>query len=198
MKNIWRGLAENVVIETQRLYMRPKTMKDAEDIFEFESNPHVAKFVFPVETEIENTYQYIANSMREPLGKYALELKETGKVIGVMDFMNWDIHARVAEVGYTINEVYWRRGFATEALSKLLEIAFEELELVSVKAEFDIENTASGFVMEKSGMRRKSTYKKHDKLTKTIRKFTEYQLSRTEYFELKRQRKAQDIQLFDD
>ena len=57
------------------------------------------------------------------------------------------------ETGYWIGEPFWGKGFATEALNKVLDIAFNDLQLVRVQAYIFEGNTASERVLEKCGFK---------------------------------------------
>ncbi|MDR0922095.1 MAG: GNAT family N-acetyltransferase [Lactobacillales bacterium] len=185
-KNILLGVAENIRIETERLILRPVTLEDAEDLYEYASDDEVTKFVFPTHKSLEETKETIVNFfMTKPLGHYGIEWKETGKMIGTMDYNTIDIHERVSDIGYTINKNYWRRGVATEALQALLRIGFEEVGFQRLYAEFDTENPNSGRVMEKSGMLKVGTFKRSNKYTHEMRLFTEFGLTKAEYFSKK-------------
>lgn len=78
--------AENQEIETERLRLRPITLKDAEDMFLFASDEKVTRFIYDTHTSLDYTRAAIASYfMKEPFGKYGIELKETSKIIGTID-----------------------------------------------------------------------------------------------------------------
>ncbi len=80
---------------------------------------------------------------------YAIERKETGRVIGNIDCGKRDFDAR--EVGYIINKKYQRRGYAGEALSAGIRECFRAGGH-RIYAECDPRNTASWKLPEKAGM----------------------------------------------
>lgn len=53
--------AENRVIETERLILRPITLEDVEDIFEYAHDVETTRFVFPRHQSIEDTKISVAN-----------------------------------------------------------------------------------------------------------------------------------------
>ena len=88
-------------VEGERILLRPMTLKDAEDMYEYASDDETVRFVFEKHTNLEETRKNIANYfMKEPLGKYAIELKETGKMIGTID-LRLKSGTNSAEIGYT-------------------------------------------------------------------------------------------------
>lgn len=145
-------LAKHRILETERLILRPITLEDAEDLFEYASDPENTKHTFPTHQSLEESRWIIANLfMRNPLGNFAIELKENGKMIGTCDLrVNED--EKSAELAYAINKKYWGKGYAPEAAGKLLDFAFNTLKIERVWAKYTAENSASGRVMGKIGM----------------------------------------------
>lgn len=145
-------LAENRFLETERLKLRPVTLEDAEDMFEYSSDEETVTYVFPLNQEIAETRKNIAGYfMQQPLGKYGVELKATGKFIGTID-LGVDEANTIAEMGYALNRGFWGKGYMPEAAQAILRLSFEKLELMRVYAVHDEDNAKSGRVMEKIGM----------------------------------------------
>ncbi len=71
-----------------------------------------------------------------------------------------ETHQR-AELGYWIGVPYWRMGYATEAARAVVEFGFANLGLHRIHAHYFAENTASGRVLEKIGMRREGRLRNH-------------------------------------
>lgn len=149
------------LVEGERILLRPMTLKDAEDMYEYASDDETVRFVFEKHTNLEETRKNIANYfMKEPLGKYAIELKETGKMIGTID-LRLKSGTNSAEIGYTLNKNYWKNGYITEAGKLIIALGFEKMGLERIYACYDIENPASGKVMERLGMTYEGTLRKN-------------------------------------
>lgn len=145
--------AENQYLETERLLLRPVTLADAEEMFEYGSDEETVTFVFPRHQTIKDTKESIATYfMSSPFGKYGIELKATGRLIGTIDLRVEDHHNN-GEIGYTLNKAFWGHGYTPEAAKKLLALGFEDLKLMRIFAAHDIDNPQSGQVMEKLGMK---------------------------------------------
>ncbi|MGX7245603.1 GNAT family N-acetyltransferase [Enterococcus quebecensis] len=145
--------AENQYLETERLKLRPVTLSDANDMYEYASDEDTVTYVFPIHQSLKDTKESIANYfMSAPLGKYGLELKTTGKFIGTIDLRVVDQH-NIAEIGYSLNKAFWGQGYVPEAANELLRLGFEDLQLMRIFAMHDIDNPKSGRVMEKIGMK---------------------------------------------
>jgi RimJ/RimL family protein N-acetyltransferase len=65
---------------------------------------------------------------------------------------------RQATVGFTIASAYWRNGYATEAMTALLDYLFEDVDLHRVVADCDTENIGSWKTLEKLGFRREAHF----------------------------------------
>lgn len=147
-------MAKHQRIETQRLLLRPVTLSDAEDMFDYASDEETSYFVFERHSSIEKTEEAIVEYfMTDPFGKFGIELKETGKMIGTIDLRVKDEKQR-AIMGYTLNKAYQGKGYMTEAADAILNYAFNTLDLDCVAALHDERNAASGKVMERIGMQR--------------------------------------------
>jgi RimJ/RimL family protein N-acetyltransferase len=85
--------------------------------------------------------------------RLAVLLKANGRVIGDV-VLTWveDEH-RQAEIGFVLHPDHQGKGYTTEAVSVLLRVAFEVLELHRVFGRTEARNVASAKVMEKLGMR---------------------------------------------
>lgn len=147
-------MAKNCRIDSERLVLRPVTLKDAEDMFEYASDEETTYYVFNRHTSLKMTEESIVSYfMEDPLGKFGIELKETGKMIGTIDLRVKNQDKR-AIMGYTLNKDYHGRGYMTEAAKRLLELGFNTLGLECIAALHDERNAVSGKVMERIGMKK--------------------------------------------
>ena len=145
-------------LETARLILRQIRMRDAEDIYQWSSDERVARYVLwePHQSiyDTRDYIRYIRSAYRHRLpSSWAIELKETGRVIGTIGFMWISNENRSAEVGYSMSASFWGQGLMPEALHRLLDFSFESLKLNRIEAQYDTRNPASGRVLEKCGMR---------------------------------------------
>lgn len=154
MNDLIMELALHPKLETERLLLRPITLLDAKDMFEFASDIDTTKFVFKAHKNLEETKYIIANQfLTDPIGKYSIELKETGKMIGIISYNRINKTTRTAEIGYTLNKLYRGKGFMPEALGKLIQSGFDLFKFNSLMAVCDELNNASGRVIEKCGLK---------------------------------------------
>jgi len=144
-------------LTTDRLILRKLEISDADDIFRFTSSPSITKFLtWEAHTSKKQTEEFLKGvqckyEAGQP-AQWALALRETNRVIGISGFINFMKEHRRAEVAYILSEEYSGKGYMTEALLKILEIGFSELNLNRIEAKCEKDNFASERVMQKLGM----------------------------------------------
>lgn len=144
-------------IHTGRLLLRPFKESDYDDLFEFLSQLEDDEFEgYPGITR-ENGREHLAYRLGSE-EFYAIELKESGKVIGNIYCGNRDFAAR--EVGYIVNKRFQRKGYAAEALCAVIAQAFAE-GAHRIYAECDPRNVPSWKLLEKVGMRREAQFRQN-------------------------------------
>ncbi|WP_301108081.1 GNAT family protein [Sporosarcina sp.] len=152
-------------LETERLLLRKITSADTADIFSYSSNENVSKYVtWGKHQSIEDTEKFIDFILKgyEYFNKalWGIVLKDTGQLIGTIDFVSMNKNHQSAEIGYVLSEPFWGKGITTEAAKRIIEFGFTELELERIQARCIAENTGSHKVMEKSGMTYEGTMRK--------------------------------------
>ena len=144
-------------IRTKRLLLRPFRESDYNDLFEFLSQLKDDEFESYPGITYENGREYL----QQRLGSdefYAVELKDSGKMIGNIYCGTRDFDAK--EVGYIINRNYQKMGYGEEALSAVIGNAFRE-GAHRVFAECDPRNTASWKLLEKAGLQREAHFRQN-------------------------------------
>lgn len=174
--NINVKLAEHQKIETSRLWLRPFVMSDAADMFEYSSDSSNLRFVFNPHPNLTHTRFVIANHfMKEPLGKWAIELKAEQKMIGLIQFSKLIEQKGTAELSYVLHKKYWNQGLMTEALASLSEVGLKEIGLKQLVLHCDRENFSSIQVAQKVGYKRMGRFKGSTQYNKgRISVFEEY------------------------
>ena len=148
-----------ITLETERLIIRQFSEEDAADMFNnWASDEEVTRcLTWPTHGSIDITKKVIGMWIEEYKNleyyQWAIELKESRSVIGSISLMSIDNHNENCEVGYCIGKAFWNRGIVTEAFSKVIEFAFDELGFQRITARHQADNTASGKVMEKCGLK---------------------------------------------
>ena len=145
------------VIETERLMLRKMTMRDAPDLYRYCRDKEVARHVlWDAHTSLLETRAYVRFLLYqyrngEP-GSWGIVLKETGRVVGTIGYMNYSADNSTVEIGYSLSREQWGKGLMTEALNAVIGGTFRVLSLHRIEAMHFTDNPASGRVMEKCGM----------------------------------------------
>ncbi|MFA9413452.1 MULTISPECIES: GNAT family N-acetyltransferase [unclassified Streptococcus] len=150
-------------LETDRLYLRERTVADAEAVFEYASLPEVSwPAGFPPVKTVEDEVYYLEHVLTKrnadhhlPSG-YGICLKGTDKVIGSVDF-NLRHADDVLEMGYTLHPDFWQKGLMTEACHAFLEAGFTLLKLHKIEIACYDHNQASRKLAEKLGFTLEAT-----------------------------------------
>lgn len=140
---------------TDRLLLRPITLEDAQDIFEYSKHSEVGPNAGwkPHETIFE-TKQVIKEIFFDKKGVFGIVQKSSGKMIGSMGLVD-DSRRRFNEakmLGYAIGKPYWGRGYATEAAKEMVRWGFNQMGLEVISAYCFTHNSRSRRVLEKCGM----------------------------------------------
>ncbi|MFD1778610.1 GNAT family N-acetyltransferase [Fredinandcohnia salidurans] len=144
------------ILETERLRLREIVHSDAQAIFTCFSNNDVTRYYGqePL-TEVEQAEQFVeffAKNYKEKRGiRWGIELKETKEPIGTIGFNAWSPKHKRAEIGYELQPQYWRKGYATEAVKKVISYGFDDLGLTRIGAVVFLENASSNELLIKLG-----------------------------------------------
>jgi len=146
-------------IVTERLVLRAMTEGDLDDIHAWMSDPDVARYqLYEPRTRAdvaERLPEWSAARRLEKDGDYlqlAIELPGD-RVIGCLYFKLTSLDNLAGEIGWALTADYHGKGYAFEAASAVLDLAFGQLGLHRVMANLDPRNAASAQLCERLGMR---------------------------------------------
>ena len=149
---------DTLVIQTERLRLRPWRESDREPFARLNADPHVMRF-FPAplsRPESDTMVDRIEAQMTaRGFTLYAAESIETGAFIGFIGLSVPSFAAHFTpcvEIGWRLAADWWNRGLATEGARAVLRHAFDALRLEEVVAMTAAVNLPSRRVMEKLGM----------------------------------------------
>ena len=152
-------------LETPRLILRRFTDADLEPFLAYRSDPEIARYQGWSEPYTREMAQEFIQEMKtrqlgEPgaLFQWAIEERLSGEMIGDLAFYLLSRDTRQAEIGATLARSYHGLGYAREAVQRLLEYLFDELDLHRVSANCDPENTPAWLVLERLGFRREAHF----------------------------------------
>ncbi len=164
-------------IATERLRLRPLTRADIEHRSEnYQRRTDVVRYlrweVHDHDEPARNLEKRIALDRLATDGDgliFAVELCATDgstehRVIGDVSLFVKSTHDAQVEVGWVFHPAVHGRGYATEAVTALLGIAFRELGAHRVYAELDAANEASARLCEILGMTREALLRERDNI----------------------------------
>ena len=142
-----------MILETERLILRPWCERDAEDLYTYAGDSEVGPPAgWPPHTSVENSREIIRTVLSAP-ETYAVCLKESGNPIGSIGFHRNDLAEAddEYELGYWIGKPYWGQGLIPEASREMLRYAFEDLGMSRIWCGYYDGNEKSRRVQEKLG-----------------------------------------------
>jgi ribosomal-protein-alanine N-acetyltransferase len=151
----------HLVIETQRLKLRPYVEGDVEALWPSVSDPELSRQMsWSAHADREETRAYIrstADDIRENRG-VVWGIEHEGKVIGSVGIedITWQraaLRFDRAELGFWVAKAWWGKGIVTEAAHAAVKFAFDTIGLHKVNVHCFAANAASKRVIEKLGFR---------------------------------------------
>ena len=150
------------VFETNRLRLDKLTHDDSFAVFELFSTAKVIQYydleAFKDVSQAEELIDLFQSRFEAKTGiRWAIRQKDTKHLLGTCGFNSWNPKMRHAVVGYDLLPKYWGAGFATEALRRVVEAAFNaELScgaLNRIQADTVLGNQASESLLLKVGFK---------------------------------------------
>ena len=164
-----------MMLETDRIILRPWVESDAEWLYEYAKDPKVGPIAgWPPHTSVENSKEIIAGVLSAP-ETYAVVLKDENHIVGSVGIMvgsasNIGLPDTEGEIGYWIGVPFWGQGLIPEAVNAMIRYGFEDLKLEKLWCGYFEGNEKSKRVQEKCGFKYHHTNKDiHWKLMDDIR-----------------------------
>jgi RimJ/RimL family protein N-acetyltransferase len=151
-------------IESERLRIRRFEDSDLAPFMAYRNDPEVARYQSWDSCDEQEARALIREMESAQPGvpgewfQFAIESKETEDLIGDCALRVDEHEPYRAETGFTLAREYQGRGFASEAVSRLLDYAFDSLGLHRVVAIADCRNAPSVALLERLGLRREGHF----------------------------------------
>ena len=142
------------VLITERLTLRCLELSDDQQLFKLRSNKIVNKYIVrPKQKNIEEIRAFISKINREINNNewiyWVISLKDEPTLIGDICLWNFSEDKTVAEIGYELDPAFHGKGIMSEALKKIIEFAFRDIELNSIEAYTHKNNNDSTKLLQK-------------------------------------------------
>lgn len=148
-----------VILQTERLVLRPFEAGDAPAFHGYMSDPEVARHSSLLPISLEQAREMVGGMVASqgttspPPASFAVALREGGPLIGNCRLKRDKDDPGQADIAYFLSRHHWGRGYATEATRALIDYGFGTLGLVRIYGLCVPANVASQRVMEKAGMK---------------------------------------------
>jgi RimJ/RimL family protein N-acetyltransferase len=149
-------------IETTRLRLRPYSDADIAELVPLVGAREVAATTLriPHPYTVQDAKDFLVRIRNGTETRLAITLLSDARLIGGVG-LRFAFDHQHAELGYWIGVPYWGKGYATEAAEAMLRYGFETLKLHRIFASHFQDNTASGRILVKLGMRYEGCQRKH-------------------------------------
>jgi RimJ/RimL family protein N-acetyltransferase len=147
-------------VTTTRLWLRPHRLDDADDWFAIQSIPQVNHYMkWPERTAVESRQHLYDRTRHTTIWQandfLALAIDLDGRLIGDVSLRLKTVQpeTRNIEIAWILHPAYSGKGYATEAASALLDLAFNALDARWATALIDLTNVRSIALAERLGLR---------------------------------------------
>ena len=134
-------------LETERLILKEISMNDIDFLFEIRNNDANNKFIGRKKSSLEEVKQFVndrISDFKEKKGIFWIIYdKETKQDVGSICYWNFNFENNSVEMGYELAPEFQGKGFMQEALSKIIDFGFNELNLQTIEAFTDENNKPS-------------------------------------------------------
>lgn len=153
LDNIFQSFPQ---LETKNLIMRKMLPGDAEALFDILSNEEVTKYYD------EPAFKHLSQA-GDQIGawengykikrcvRWGITRKDDNIVVGTCGYYGFHPWHMRASIGYELARSSWRQGIMTEALSTIIDLGFQQMDLNRIEAVVMPENYGSVRLLEKLG-----------------------------------------------
>lgn len=144
-----------MILETERLLLRPWEVRDAKDLYEYAKDPQVGPITgWPVHTSVRESRGILKNALIRP-ETYAVTLKGSDHPIGSVCIFSParvdNVQPGEMEIGCWLGVPFWGHGYIPEAIARLQKHAFEDLDCTALWYGWYDGNVKSDRCREKCG-----------------------------------------------
>lgn len=146
-------------LTTERLVLREVVDRDAEAVFELESDPIAMRFWSrPPMRDIGEALASVERAKTffpERVGlRWSISRPADDRMLGHVSLFNFSEQSGRADIGYGLARRHWGQGFMHEALIAVVDHAFGPMDLRRLEADIDPRNLASLRALERLGFAR--------------------------------------------
>ncbi len=154
-------IEKNIEFCSDRLKFSGISLQDAENLVKWRSDENIIKyFLNPTPVTMEQHLSWFNNYLKNTTRyDFIIRIKENNTPIGVVGISSIDYSNKTCEINYALGEnAYHNKGYASEAVSSLINFSIKMLDIDSFFAEIHENNLASENLIKKMGFV-KTSYK---------------------------------------
>jgi len=150
-------------LETERIIIRPITLADKSEVFEYRSDAETNKYqgwIPKTITDVEVFIGKISKQINESDTWFQLVIieKKTQKIVGDLGIHFFDNANKQVEIGCTLNKDFQDKGYATESIKAVIDYLFKKLNKHRIIASIDPDNKKSIRLFERVGFRKEAHF----------------------------------------
>jgi ribosomal-protein-alanine N-acetyltransferase len=135
-------------LESERLLLREVTAADVNEVFDIRSDTQTMQYIpRPLAKTKDDALDHIHMIRKGALDNefinWAITVKGNNKLIGMVCLLRMQLQNYRSEIGYVLHPAYHGRGIMNEAVQRVVDYAFNDLNFHSLEAVIDPENAAS-------------------------------------------------------
>ncbi|MBI3511926.1 MAG: GNAT family N-acetyltransferase [Bacteroidetes bacterium] len=158
--------SEFPVLHTERMVLCRIVKEDAEEMFRMRCETKGRKYLErDAPASVEEIHELIGKidhgiSNNEVIS-WAMKEKDSKKLIGNISFHKTNPQHHRAEIGYQLFSEYWNKGFASEAIQRVIAFGFEVMKLHSIEANVNPLNEVSIHLLQKFNFVKEAHFKEN-------------------------------------
>ena len=144
-----------MLIETERLTLRPLVVADVEEVVAVQADPEIERFLGPLDRDeaLKRLHENDREWRELGYGRMAILDRASGRFLGRAGLKYWP-QFEETEAGWTLRKDAWGHGYATEAARASIEWGFASFDVPYITAMIEPPNTRSLAVAARLGMSR--------------------------------------------
>ncbi len=150
----YRNFKPFPVLKTERLTLRQLEINDEQEIFTLRSDSKINKYL---DRQIANTIddaRNFINKINENINKndsvyWAITFQDKNILVGTICLFNFSNEKGICEIGYELLSNFQGQGIMQEAVEKVIDYAFNTIEVKKIDAFFHRDNQSSIKLLKK-------------------------------------------------
>jgi len=171
-------------MNTNRLFFRNRTKELIDEMLTYSKEEQMLFFGFSTKEQLTYKLKRIEEALSKENVNYQifdLVEKKNKIVIGSCGFHNWIKNHERSEIGYEIHKQYQNQGYMSEAIKKVINYGFQEMNLNRIEALIDPMNENSIRIVTKNGFKQEGILRGHYKNKNEFENSIMYSLLKSDY-----------------